>query len=502
MSEAGARILMIDDEPDVLAGLEMILSQREYLVKGVTSGDEALELLEVEPFDLVITDLKMPGIHGAEFVGLLVHRWPETPVVVLTGMGAVSTAVEMMQLGAADYLSKPVDPSELLIRIQRSLADRAMREESRRLKAMLREETGYGGMVGRDSKLREIFEVIEKVGGAPTPVLIEGEPGTGKELVARAIHARRLRVIEERLGRPPEAASHPFLAINCGAIAPDLVESTLFGHKKGAFTGAIRDSEGVFVGARRGTLFLDEITELALPLQVKLLRALQQREVTPVGSNEAIAVEARIVTATNRPIYELVKLHEFRADLYWRINVVQVRMPALRERSTDIPLLCTHFLETTAELYGDSVKDLAPDVLDVFRSYSWPGNVRQLQNVIERAHAMGDGDRIELSDIDEDSLSLSSVERPGSHVAPGGWGGGDSTAHLGAFLTLEGVIRQHLIEALDRSGWVKTRAAKLLGIHRNRLARLMERHAVESPGSDRIRSELPRRSRGDQHREA
>ena len=329
--------------------------------------------------------------------------------------------------------------------------------------------------------MREIFEVIDRIAGAPSPVLIEGEPGTGKELIAKAVHDRRVEFLRERAGDSEfSEAEHPFMGVNCGAFSRTLLESQLFGHRKGAFTGAIQDQHGVFVAARHGSLFLDEITELEIDLQVKLLRALQQREVTPLGSTEAATIHARIITATNRPILEWVRRGEFRDDLYYRIHVVGIQVPPLRERRGDIQLLSAHFLESVAASYEVPARELSNEALEIFLSYPWPGNVRELRNVIERAYALGRrSDRIDPEDLPPELSSGLS--------ARGSLGGGTGVAGARSgrrqdFRPLEMLIRDHIVEALQMVGGVRVHAAELLGIHRNRLARLIEKYGIDVSG--------------------
>jgi len=464
-----ARLLLIDDEPNVLTGPELVLEASGYSIAAVTTGSEALALLSEERFDLILTDLQMPGIHGGEFVQILVEKSQGAPVVVLTGHGGVNTAVEMMQLGAADYLLKPVEPRELTVRIGKQLAHRA---ELGRLQALVSEGTEeYFGMVGSDPRLRAIYEMIDRIAGMSTPVFIEGEPGTGKELIARAIHDRRMEYLRSQGGEGdyPESR-HPFLAVNCGAFTRTLLESQLFGHHRGAFTGATHDQEGVFVAARWGSLFLDEITELEVDLQVKLLRVLQQQVVTPLGSNVTIPVHARIITATNRRIMDRIREGRFREDLYYRIHVVGIPVPPLRERVGDIPLLAQHFSRGVARSYGVTERVITPAVREILTAYPWPGNVRELRNVIERAYALGrHEDSIEPSDLPPEL-------RTGAVLGATAGEGGP----LEAFPTLDTVVDRHVEEAMRRANRVQTRAAALLGIHRNRLARLLRPRDHES----------------------
>jgi len=473
--DGGSRVLLVDDEEEVLEGLELILGGAGYRVDRARSGAEALDRLSRESYDLILTDLQMPGMHGRDLVITLVRECPETPVVVLTAHGTVSQAVETMQLGAVDYLVKPIDPAELLIRIGRRLEDQAVREESLRLRRLL-SESGHAGIWGRDPKLLAIFDVIERVAGIPSAVFIQGEPGTGKELIARAIHDRRVELLRERAEGPFDPERHPFVGVNCGAFSRQLLESQLFGHVKGAFTGAIADQEGVFVAADRGTLFLDEITELDTDLQVKLLRALQEREVTPIGSNRPVRVHARIITATNRPVADLVRSGKFRDDLYYRINVVGIDVPPLRERRSDIPILCERFIQSISQSYETAPKLLAREVIDAFQSYPWPGNVRELQNVIERAFALGrHPDRIVAEDIPVEILRAGGAawREPPAGAAAGPLGGERG------FPTLAELTARHIREALVRERGVISRAATALGIDRHRLARLIERAGID-----------------------
>lgn len=477
IAPAGSHILITDDLAETRQSLAALLRSRGYKVSLASSAGEALQVLGREQIHLLLTDLEMPGMGGMDLTAEVVRDWPNTPVVILTGHGGIETAVQAMRIGAVDFIAKNGQPNELLARLQKRLEERQLRSEFSRLSAEVKKQGRYGEIIGSNARMREIFGIIEKVADKPSQILIQGENGTGKELIARAIHDRSLakRVPtdlsdseRDHLLKHQEVQS-PYYPVNCGAFARSLLESQLFGHKKGAFTGAIADQEGYFAAARQGTLFLDEITELDLDLQVKLLRAIQEREVTPLGSTQPIGVTARLITATNQDVSKLVADKGFRADLYYRINVVNISVPPLRERVDDIPLLVDYFLQSIAREYGMAAKEVSSPVMEAFQSYNWPGNVRELQNSIERGFVLGVSDRtIELEDLPPEILE---VIRP-THVTIQS---GDSD-HV--FPTFDHVVREHLVRALQASRGVKARAAALLGIDRNRLYRLIEKYKI------------------------
>ncbi len=476
IAPAARRILITDDDRSVLESLSQVLRSEGYEVSTANSAEDAMQTLRREPIQLLITDMRMPKTNGLELTREVLGEWPNLPVVILTAHGTVREAVESMRLGAVDFLMKPLGPEELLIKIQKRLEEGALRTEVFRLSAQVRKTGRFGDIIGSNASMRRIFETVEQVAGKPSQVLIQGEPGTGKELIARAIHNRSLELrLPEGLSdseidhmRQMAELKSPYIGVNCGAFARNLLESQLFGHKRGSFTGAIADQEGVFVASQNGTLFLDEITELDLDLQVKLLRALQEREVVPVGSTRPVQFGARIITATNQEIQTLVHDKAFRPDLYWRINVVNIRVPPLRERVDDIPLLVDYFLKTIAKSYGVATREVEAPVMEVFQSYSWPGNVRELQNLIERAFALGkDEKRITMDDLPQDVLEALDGRALGSRKT-------DSV-----FPTYDQVVRDHVVRALQAAGWVKARAAHLLGIDRNRLYRLIKRYVIK-----------------------
>jgi len=433
--------------------LAKILERKGYAVETAGNGELALQRLSEQLPDVVITDLNMPVMDGMQLMRAM-HEQAITPIIiVLTGHGTVQSAVEAMKMGAADYLIKPCNPEELLLVIDRQIEARQLRREVTQLKRELRKYDRYGEIIGKSQPMREIYEVIDAVSRNKSNILISGENGTGKELVARTIHNKG------------PWAERPFLAVNCGALAETLLESQLFGHRKGAFTGAIDDHEGVFQAAEGGTLFLDEISEIPLPLQVKFLRAIQEREVTPLGSTKAVKVDVRLIAATNRDLEAAVKDGSFRSDLYYRLNVVPIRLAPLRERREDILLLVDHFVREFSRAYGVEPKRIAPAALERITAYEWPGNIRELQNVIERAFALSSNPVVTEDDL------------PAGVVRP-------TTAGVSADPSLEPLPfdeleRRNIAAALRRSGGNKNEAARLLHIDRQRLYRKIEKYGLE-----------------------
>src|SRR5262245_53919697 len=365
------RILLVEDEANMARTLAKNLERAGHRVEHAPNGAAALTRLADAAFDLVLTDLKMPVMDGMALVRAIHERELAPAVVVLTGYGTIETAVEAMKLGAADYLIKDARPQEILFTIERVLKLDALQRENARLRQEVGRLHGFGELIGESTPMRELYRVIDAVKDNKSTVLVSGESGTGKELVARTIHARG------------PLADHPFVAINCAGLSETLLDSQLFGHRRGAFTGAVADHDGVFRAADGGTLFLDEVSEIPLSLQAKFLRAVQEREVTPLGASVPVPVDVRLIAATNRDLEAEVRAGTFRADLFYRLNVVHIEMPPLRAHPEDIPLLVEHFLQSFSRQYRVSPKRVTAEALERLTTYVWPGNIRELQNLIE-----------------------------------------------------------------------------------------------------------------------
>lgn len=365
-------ILVVDDEINIRGALVTLLEKKGYQVRGAASGEEAMIRLDEATADLVLTDIKMPGMGGLEFLRRLKQKWPDIEVIVMTAYGSIDTAVEAMRDGAYDYLSKPIERDRLPVVVERALDRHALARENRQLKDRLETRARFDEMVGESEPMKQVYRLVEMVADSDATVLLTGESGTGKELVARAIHHKSLR------------AGGPFITLNCGALPENLFESELFGYEKGAFTGAMATKVGRFELADGGTLLLDEVGELSLKSQVDFLRVLETKEFRRLGGTKLITVDTRIIAATNRNLEEAVKQGDFREDLYYRLNVVPVRLPPLRERHDDIPLLVDRFLGEFSSRHHRDTKDVSRDAMRLLRLYAWPGNIRQLRNLMER----------------------------------------------------------------------------------------------------------------------
>lgn len=448
-------ILVIDDETAILETIRVLLKREGFSVHTAQGGQEGLRQIREHEPNLVLSDVRMPGVGGLEVLAAVRELDRTTPVVLMTAQASLQTAIRAVNEGAYYYLQKPFANDELLAICRRALESRTLKRENQALKREIRrrERSSTGRPIGRSKVFNEVLRLAEMAAPTESTVLIGGESGTGKEVVARYLHALS--------GRSDE----PFVSINCGALPENLLESELFGHVKGSFTGAIRDKQGMFVAARGGTFFLDEVGEMSAATQVKLLRVLQEREVIPVGATDPIAIDVRIVAATNRDLEDEIRRGSFRSDLYYRLNVISVYLPPLRKRPGDVPLLAEHFLKRFAESRDRPMPRLAQEVADEFQSYSWPGNVRELENALERALVMAEGEEITLSTLpsritDEDAGPLVSEAPPENP-------------------TLEVMERAYIQWVLKNEGSNRTRTAQVLGIDPSTLYRKLQRYGMD-----------------------
>jgi len=446
-----AKILVVDDEPSILKLLKEALTQWGYQVGCVGTGAEALEAIRTELFDAAITDIRMPEMSGLDLLREIKRHDDSIEVVIMTGYPTIASAVEALKEGAYDYLSKPLILDELRHLMARVTERRFLKGEVQSLRARLGEELAVNELIGNAQPMQRVKEIISKVATTDSPVLIEGESGTGKELVAAAIH----RLSSRNKG--------PFIPVNCSAIPEDLLESEFFGHVRGAFSGAVSDALGLFRGANEGTIFLDEIAELSPGLQVKLLRVLQEMQVRPVGSTKAHPVDVRVIAATNRDLDRSIADGRFRQDLYYRLNVVRVSLPPLRSRREDIPALVNHFLRRYNRRFRRDVKGITPDALATLSGYDFPGNVRELENVIERAFAMGAREQITLADLPPlGTGAVSAVAAPQTGTVP----------------RLADVEKDLILRALAFYKDDKEAAASALGISRRTIYRRLKEYGM------------------------
>lgn len=456
-------VLVVDDELSMRELLEIVLQSAGYEVSLAAGVDEAVEALSQTGFDAVMTDLYMGSDReaGLRLLSWLQQNAPATPAIMITAHGSVETAVEAMRLGAADYLQKPFRTNnEVRLRVERAIQQRNLLRENEALRKEQSRQARLGDMVGKSRAFHDVMSMVRRVASLPSTVAIHGESGVGKELVARALH--------QLSGR----ADKPFVAINCGGIPEALLESELFGYKKGAFTGAVEDKEGLFVVANGGTILLDEIGEMPMMLQVKLLRVLDNSTVTPVGGTAAVRVDVRIISATNRNLAEMVDRGEFRKDLYYRLNVIPIRVPSLRERVEDIPLLARHLLQKNAANMGLERKEFSPETDSLLMRYSWPGNVRELGNVIERALALS-GDRIEADDLPPSVREhVPQAEPDGAALLPVGG--------LNLEDRISDIERAYIQQALERTHYSQMRAASLLGLTPRSLRYRLQKYGLNA----------------------
>ncbi|HTP67567.1 MAG TPA: sigma-54 dependent transcriptional regulator [Dongiaceae bacterium] len=444
-------ILVVDDDAHVRELCRSVAAESGMKVSDVSTAEEALEVMEVASVDILLTDLRLPGTSGLELLKKVTVLHPDVAVVMLTQYGTIDSAVEATRIGAADYVTKPFRLEELRSRLEHVAHAVELRRENQLLREQVRTRPGFGGLIGMSPRMERVYKMIEKVSQRDHPVLILGESGTGKELVARSIHFMGSR------------KDKPFVPVDCSALVPTLVESELFGYTKGAFTGAMQARQGLVEAANGGTLFLDEIGEMSLEMQVKLLRVLQQREVKPVGATEHKPVNVRVVAATNRDPELAIKNGTFRQDLYFRLNVVQIKLPPLRERKSDIPLLVAAFLEKFA-VETDRPRELTEDAMRQLMSYDWPGNVRELENVVERAVALGSGPLISSLDLPT-SLQYHITSRAPSKDE---------------MLPLEELERRAILSTLRQTKGDKQAAARSLGIGKTTLYRKLKQYRIEA----------------------
>ena len=442
-------ILFVDDDQQILDVVATYLGRHGYSVDSINDGTLALEKIKQKEYAAVFTDLIMPEISGLDLLKAVKEISPNTEVIIVTGYGTIESAIEALKQGSYDYLQKPINFERLKILINRILEKKKLEQENILIKRRLKDRYNYDQLIGKSSKMQQIYEMIDRISTGTPTVLIQGESGTGKELVANVIHQNSVR------------RNKPFIPVNCGAIAEGLLESELFGHLKGAFTGAIKDSTGLFKAADGGTIFLDEIAEVPLPLQVKLLRVLQERKIRSVGDTREMEVDVRIISATNKKLEEATANKSFREDLYYRLNVISIQMPSLRDIKEDIPHLINHFIKKFRAETNRSIDKIAPEAMNLIMQYDWPGNVRQLENVIERAFALGLDDTIHAYDLPPELHNIN--QQPQLN---------NSNYNLNEN---EKIL---IARALEQTKGNKAEAAKLLGINLTTVYRKIEKYNI------------------------
>ena len=451
---AGEKILIVDDEKSMCQFLTIMLRKEGYQITAAPNGAKALEHYKSAKFDLVITDIRMAGMDGIELLSELKTLDQTVPVIIMTAYASQKSAIDAVNHGAFHYLIKQAKNEEIRMVVRNALDMKRVRQENMVLRKELKKTGDLKTIVGKSEEIERVFRLVDKVAATDSTILIYGESGTGKELIAREIHFKSCRV------------NNPFVSINCGALPESLLESELFGHVKGSFTGAIRDKEGLFKVAQGGSFFLDEVGETSLTIQVKLLRVLQEREIIPVGGTNPIKVDVRLIAATNADLEKAIAHEKFRADLFYRLNVIPIYLPPLRKRKDDVPLLVTHFLKKYNErVSADTPKTISKDAMEVLVNYTWPGNVRELENVIERAVILE-----ETSEIHLDSLPDKLRSRGEAHT---------NLITDRAQVTLEELEREYLLKVLEDTNWQKKRASSILGINASTLYRKIQRYDLE-----------------------
>ncbi|SBV91230.1 Acetoacetate metabolism regulatory protein AtoC [uncultured delta proteobacterium] len=457
MNDQQTHLLIIDDEKNYLLVLETLLTDAGYTVTALSDPESALAFLEDSEVDVVVTDMKMPKISGREVLEHVRKNYPHVPVLVMTAFGSIESAVEVMKFGAFDYITKPFSNDEMLLSLKNAAELARVHRRYRLLHENLEERFGLHQIIGRSKGIRSVLAMVDRAAPSKSSVLITGESGTGKELVARAIHFASPR------------KNGPFVSVNCMALNPGVLESELFGHEKGSFTGAVAMRRGRFELADGGTLFLDEIGELSHDMQVKLLRVLQERRFERVGGSEEIEVDIRIVTATNKDLQAEVEAGNFREDLYYRLNVVQLLLPPLRERREDIPLLVAHFVEKMVRENGLTPKIFTPEALDFLCGYEWPGNIRQLENMVERCMVMAPSDAIEVQDLPQEIRDEETQLKSAVDLLP---------VELNLADTMDKLEAALVRRALARADFVQVKAAELLGISKSLLQYKLRKYGI------------------------
>ncbi len=456
-----AKILVVDDEAVVREGVRRILEGELYSVESCASGRAALDLMQDKAFNMVITDLKMPGMSGLEVLKAIKVLQPEIPVIIITGYSTVDTAVDAMKNGAIDYIAKPFSPEQLRDKVAKAFEQKALLLEELYLRKELRDHHGFENFVGESAEMQKVYRRIMQVAPTDSTVLITGESGTGKELVARAIHKNSQR------------REHPFVALDCTSLAESLLESELFGHIKGSFTGAVQTKMGLFKVADGGTLFLDEIANISLTTQAKLLRVLQEREVTPIGGTHPVPIDIRLVAATNKNLRTMVAAGNFRDDLFFRLNIIPVDLPSLRERKGDLPILIRHFLQKFSSEIGKDIRGMASDAYALLEEYDFPGNVRELENIIERAVVLAEGDIIRKEGLE---LQPSPEEGPVQPmIVPQSLNELKESKRQIRERSVEPIEKAFVINALKRNNWNVTRAAEETGMLRPNFQALLKK---------------------------
>lgn len=456
------QILVIDDEAHNRQALTMLLSHSGYQVESAVTGEEALDIMQKKPFEIIITDLFLPGVSGIDILKRVKEDSPYTNVILITGNASAETAVEAMKEGAFDYITKPFNFEKLKVIVAKAVEKSRLVAENLYLRQQLRGKYKFDNIIGNSLPMQQVFSRLERIVNTDSTILILGESGTGKELVAKAIHYNSPR------------KDQPFIAINCGAIPADLLESELFGHAKGAFTGAVSEKAGKFEAADKGTIFLDEIGTMPMHLQMKLLRVLQEQEIERIGTTRKVKLNVRVVSATNADLENQVKKGHFREDLYYRLNVIPIQLPPLRERREDIALLARNFLQKFCQEMNRPLMSISPEAMTALENYPWPGNVRELENQMERTVALSDGEIIEPRDLPPYICGDSEHDSAATKAAPRVTESGVNMPEI-----IGSIERAMILEALDLSKGVKARAANLLHINRTTLVEKIKRLKIE-----------------------